>query len=197
MSGIATALQLRREKDQGVGSNSRAVKYLNQDYEALRRRCLETGRLFQDETFEALPSSLGFNELGPGSYKIRGVSWQRPTELTSDPQFIVSGASRTDICQGALVSKICKKLLNTSSKQTQSAGEQLENSWRPAGDQLETSWRTAGEQLENSWRTAGDQLETSWRTAGEQLENSWRPAGDQLENSCISADILISVFWPL
>uniref|UniRef100_A0A3B4VJT7 Calpain-2 catalytic subunit n=1 Tax=Seriola dumerili TaxID=41447 RepID=A0A3B4VJT7_SERDU len=102
MAGIATTLQHHREKIQGIGSNSRAVKYLNQDYEALRQRCFETGQLFQDETFPALPSSLGFNELGPSSYKTRGVSWRRPTELTSDPEFIVSGATRTDICQGAL-----------------------------------------------------------------------------------------------
>uniref|UniRef100_A0A3B5AN65 Calpain-2 catalytic subunit n=1 Tax=Stegastes partitus TaxID=144197 RepID=A0A3B5AN65_9TELE len=102
MSGIAATLQHRREKNQGVGSNSQAVRYLNQDYEALRQRCFESGCLFQDDTFPATASSLGFNELGPGSYKTRGVSWQRPTELTSDPEFIVSGASRTDICQGAL-----------------------------------------------------------------------------------------------
>uniref|UniRef100_A0A8C9X9Q7 Calpain-2 catalytic subunit n=1 Tax=Sander lucioperca TaxID=283035 RepID=A0A8C9X9Q7_SANLU len=102
MSGIAATLQRRREKEQGIGSCSQAVKYLNQDYEALRRRCLESGSLFKDDAFPAETSSLGFKELGAGSYKIRGVSWKRPTELTSDPQFIVSGASRTDICQGAL-----------------------------------------------------------------------------------------------
>ena len=79
MSGIAAAVQHRREKNQGIGTNSQAVKYLNQDYEALRQRCFESGRLFQDESFPALPSSLGFNELGPNSYKVRGVSWQRPT----------------------------------------------------------------------------------------------------------------------
>uniref|UniRef100_A0A7N6BUR2 Calpain-2 catalytic subunit n=1 Tax=Anabas testudineus TaxID=64144 RepID=A0A7N6BUR2_ANATE len=102
MSGIAATLQHRREKNQGVGSNSQAVKYLNQDYEVLRQRCFESGQLFQDETFPALPSSLGFKELGSASYKTRGVTWKRPTELTSDPEFIVSGATRTDICQGAL-----------------------------------------------------------------------------------------------
>lgn len=79
MSGVASKLQHDREKAQGIGTNAHAVKYLNQDYEALRRHCLETGRLFEDETFEAEASSLGFNELGPGSYKIRGVTWQRPT----------------------------------------------------------------------------------------------------------------------
>ncbi|XP_029904521.1 calpain-2 catalytic subunit-like isoform X3 [Myripristis murdjan] len=102
MSGIAATLQHRREKGQGIGTNSHAVKYLNQDYEALRRNCFESGRLFQDETFPALASSLGFKELGPGSYKTRGISWRRPPELTRNPQFIVSGACRTDICQGAL-----------------------------------------------------------------------------------------------
>ncbi|KAM6942171.1 calpain 2, (m/II) large subunit, like [Lycodopsis pacificus] len=102
MSGIATTLQRRRDKDQGIGSCCQAVKYLNQDFEALKEHCLESGRLFQDESFPPLTSSLGFKELGPGSSKTRGVSWERPTELTSDPEFIVSGASRTDICQGAL-----------------------------------------------------------------------------------------------
>uniref|UniRef100_A0A3Q3ACW2 Calpain-2 catalytic subunit n=1 Tax=Kryptolebias marmoratus TaxID=37003 RepID=A0A3Q3ACW2_KRYMA len=102
MSGIATTLRHLRDKERGIGTNSQAVRYLNQDYEVLLQRCLESGRLFQDDTFPAEPASLGFNELGPNSYKVRGVSWQRPTELTSQPEFIVSGASRTDICQGAL-----------------------------------------------------------------------------------------------
>ncbi|KAG7217981.1 hypothetical protein INR49_008133 [Caranx melampygus] len=112
MAGIASTLQRLRNQNQGLGTNSRAIKYLNQDYESLRQRCFESGQLFQDDTFPALPSSLGFNELGPTSYKTRGVSWQRPTvsdgpvrsgpELTSDPEFIISEATRTDICQGAL-----------------------------------------------------------------------------------------------
>ncbi|KAL2083283.1 hypothetical protein ACEWY4_021056 [Coilia grayii] len=102
MSGIASKLQHDREKAQGIGTNSQAVKYLNQDYEALRRNCLESGRLFEDETFEAEPSSLGFKELGAGSSKARGVTWKRPTELTRNPKFIQQDATRTDICQGAL-----------------------------------------------------------------------------------------------
>jgi len=78
MSGIAATLQHRRDRDRGIGSCSQAVKYLNQDFEALRRQCAESGRLFLDETFPAQGSSLGFKELGPGSYKTRGVSWERP-----------------------------------------------------------------------------------------------------------------------
>uniref|UniRef100_A0A8C3AAZ7 Calpain-2 catalytic subunit n=1 Tax=Cyclopterus lumpus TaxID=8103 RepID=A0A8C3AAZ7_CYCLU len=102
MSGIAAKLQHKRDKSHGIGSNSRAVKYLNQDFEALRQSCLERGQLFQDDCFEALPSSLGYEELGPNSYKVRGITWKRPRELCSNPQFIVENATRTDICQGAL-----------------------------------------------------------------------------------------------
>ncbi|XP_040905136.1 calpain-2 catalytic subunit-like [Toxotes jaculatrix] len=102
MSGIAAKLQHNRERSHGIGSNSNAVKYLNQDFESLRRSCLERGQLFEDDCFEALPSSLGFNELGPNSYKTRGITWKRPMELCSNPKFIVENATRTDICQGAL-----------------------------------------------------------------------------------------------
>lgn len=87
MSGIASKLQHDREKAQGIGSNAQAVKYLGQDFEALRRNCVECGQLFRDETFEALPLSLGFNELGPNSHKVRGVTWKRPTVGYSSHHF--------------------------------------------------------------------------------------------------------------
>nr|XP_023999148.1 calpain-2 catalytic subunit-like [Salvelinus alpinus] len=102
MAGIASKLQHDREKAQGIGSNARAVKYLGQDFEALKASCLERGQLFQDELFEAIPASLGFKDLGPNSSKVRGIKWMRPMELTFNPQFIAGGATRTDICQGAL-----------------------------------------------------------------------------------------------
>ncbi|XP_026634332.1 calpain-2 catalytic subunit-like [Microtus ochrogaster] len=102
MAGIAIKLAKDREAAEGLGSHERAVKYLNQDYETLRNECLEAGALFQDPSFPALPSSLGYKELGPYSSKTRGIEWKRPTEICSDPQFIVGGATRTDICQGAL-----------------------------------------------------------------------------------------------
>ncbi|XP_023986510.1 calpain-2 catalytic subunit isoform X2 [Physeter macrocephalus] len=102
MAGIAVKLARDREAAEGLGSHERAVKYLNQDYAALRDECLEAGALFQDPSFPALPSSLGFKELGPYSSKTRGIEWKRPTEICDDPQFITGGATRTDICQGAL-----------------------------------------------------------------------------------------------
>uniref|UniRef100_A0A2K5W843 Calpain-2 catalytic subunit n=1 Tax=Macaca fascicularis TaxID=9541 RepID=A0A2K5W843_MACFA len=101
MAGIAAKLVKDREAAE-LGSHERAIKYLNQDYEALRNECLEAGTLFQDPSFPAIPSALGFKELGPYSSKTRGIEWKRPTEICADPQFIIGGATRTDICQGAL-----------------------------------------------------------------------------------------------
>ncbi|XP_038669776.1 calpain-2 catalytic subunit-like [Scyliorhinus canicula] len=102
MSGMASRIKKLRDQAAGIGSYGQPVKFLRQDYEALRQQCLETGSLFCDESFPACPSALGHNELGPGSFKTRDVEWRRPKDLCADPKFIVGEASRTDICQGAL-----------------------------------------------------------------------------------------------
>uniref|UniRef100_A0A8C5BW00 Calpain 2, (m/II) large subunit b n=1 Tax=Gadus morhua TaxID=8049 RepID=A0A8C5BW00_GADMO len=86
----------------GFGTNANAVKYLNQDFHSLRAQSQSQGALFCDHTFAAAPESLGFKDLGRNSPKTRGVTWKRPTELVSSPEFIIGGATRTDICQGGL-----------------------------------------------------------------------------------------------
>ncbi|KAL6461892.1 hypothetical protein MHYP_G00300370 [Metynnis hypsauchen] len=93
MSGVAGKLLHER---------SRTLRYLEQDYAALWGACLNERCLFEDATFEAGPRALGFRELGPGSPKTSGVTWLRPKELTTEAQFIVERADRTDIIQGAL-----------------------------------------------------------------------------------------------
>ncbi|XP_032297559.1 calpain-1 catalytic subunit [Coturnix japonica] len=101
-TGVSAQVQRQRAKALGLGQHQNALRFRGQDYAALRDRCLQDGTLFRDETFPPSASSLGFKELGPGSSKTRGVTWKRPTELCRHPQFIVDGATRTDICQGAL-----------------------------------------------------------------------------------------------
>nr|XP_023663480.1 calpain-2 catalytic subunit-like isoform X2 [Paramormyrops kingsleyae] len=101
-SGIAAKLQHNRDRAQGIGSHEKAVKFLEQDFKALRQECLKSGKLFEDDAFPADPASLGYKELGPKSAKVRGITWKRPKELCPSPQFIVGGAIRTDICQGEL-----------------------------------------------------------------------------------------------
>uniref|UniRef100_A0A7N8XK82 Calpain 11 n=1 Tax=Mastacembelus armatus TaxID=205130 RepID=A0A7N8XK82_9TELE len=100
--GISATIYTNRLRAEGMGSKEQAVAFANQDYEALKQQCVESGCLFEDPCFPAEPPSLGFKELAPYSSKTRDVEWMRPTELTGDPQFIIGGATRTDICQGAL-----------------------------------------------------------------------------------------------
>lgn len=79
MSGMAAAVAKERAAALGAGRHDRAVPYLGQEFGALRQECLEGGRLFQDPSFPAGPTALGYRELGPGSYKTQGVVWRRPT----------------------------------------------------------------------------------------------------------------------
>uniref|UniRef100_A0A674MUB8 Calpain 2, (m/II) large subunit b n=1 Tax=Takifugu rubripes TaxID=31033 RepID=A0A674MUB8_TAKRU len=102
MSGVASTLAKKRALAAGFGTNANAVPYLNQNFAALRAECLSARKLFCDPAFPAAPEALGFKELGRSSYKVRGVTWKRPAELVSNPEFIMGGATRTDICQGAL-----------------------------------------------------------------------------------------------
>uniref|UniRef100_A0A8C0YC13 Calpain 8 n=1 Tax=Cyprinus carpio carpio TaxID=630221 RepID=A0A8C0YC13_CYPCA len=102
MSNIAKVLSKRQDRGEGLGTNKKAIPFNKQDYQTLKQECLAKKTLFCDPTFPAESASLGYNELGPQSSQTRGVQWKRPKELCSNPQFIVDGATRTDICQGAL-----------------------------------------------------------------------------------------------
>ncbi|XP_072906357.1 calpain-2 catalytic subunit-like [Hemitrygon akajei] len=73
---MASRINKCRERAAGTGSWEQPVKFLKQDYEALRQQCLETGNLFCDESFPACPSSLGYNKFGPD--KTKDVEWKRP-----------------------------------------------------------------------------------------------------------------------
>ncbi|XP_064787426.1 calpain-1 catalytic subunit-like [Oncorhynchus masou masou] len=101
-SGMAAKLRSQWDRDEGLGQNHNAVKFQGQDFESLRAQCLQCNSLFEDSLFPCAASSLGFNELGPRSSKTQGVRWKRPPEICTRPQFIMDGATRTDICQGAL-----------------------------------------------------------------------------------------------
>ncbi|KAK5873288.1 hypothetical protein PBY51_018340 [Eleginops maclovinus] len=100
--GVSARLQHSRLRAAGLGSVQEALRYQSQDFRVLQEDCLQSGVLFQDPMFPAEPGALGFKDLAPYSTKTRGVEWKRPPEMTENPQFIVGGASRTDVCQGAL-----------------------------------------------------------------------------------------------
>lgn len=78
-TGVAARLRSEWDRTEGLGQNDKALKFLGQDFESLRASCLQSGHLYEDETFPAQSSSLGFKELAPGSAKTKGVRWMRPT----------------------------------------------------------------------------------------------------------------------
>uniref|UniRef100_A0A3P9L0B4 Calpain-3 n=1 Tax=Oryzias latipes TaxID=8090 RepID=A0A3P9L0B4_ORYLA len=63
----------------------------------LRDKYVKKKVLFEDPLFPANDSSLFYSD--KPSMKIE---WKRPTEICENPQFIIDGANRTDICQGEL-----------------------------------------------------------------------------------------------
>lgn len=79
VGGISASIYANRLRAEGMGSKDQAVPFCNQDYEALKQQCVESGCLFEDPYFAAEPLALGFKELAPHSSKTRGVEWQRPT----------------------------------------------------------------------------------------------------------------------
>ncbi|XP_072545600.1 calpain-3 isoform X2 [Salminus brasiliensis] len=91
-----------RERRDGEGSVSKPLRFSGQDFTILKQECLQKKALFEDETFPATVESLGYKELGHKSNKVKNIVWKRPKDICDNPQFIVGGASRTDICQGDL-----------------------------------------------------------------------------------------------
>ncbi|KAB0341424.1 hypothetical protein FD754_018350 [Muntiacus muntjak] len=79
MAALAARVARQRAAAEGLGSSQKAVKYLGQDFEALRQQCLDSGVLFKDPEFPACPSALGYKDLGPCSPQTQGVVWKRPT----------------------------------------------------------------------------------------------------------------------
>uniref|UniRef100_A0AAQ5Y1Q3 Calpain-1 catalytic subunit n=1 Tax=Amphiprion ocellaris TaxID=80972 RepID=A0AAQ5Y1Q3_AMPOC len=82
-TGMAARLRSQWDRDEGLGQNHNAVKFLGQDFESLRAQCQRSGRLFEDSLFPCAASSLGFDELGPRSSKTSGVRWMRPTGINT------------------------------------------------------------------------------------------------------------------
>ncbi|XP_039597142.1 calpain-3 isoform X2 [Polypterus senegalus] len=66
-------------------------------FHELRDKYFQKNVLFEDPVFPADDSSLFYSQQYPITFE-----WKRPHEICENPQFIVGGANRTDICQGDL-----------------------------------------------------------------------------------------------
>ncbi|XP_061424371.1 calpain-8-like isoform X1 [Lethenteron reissneri] len=79
------------------GSAERPASHLEQDFEILRRACLDRGELFEDAAFPPGPEALGSLDADA-----ENIHWLRPQEICPTPRFIAEGATISDICQGEL-----------------------------------------------------------------------------------------------
>uniref|UniRef100_A0A4W5MG97 Calpain-3 n=1 Tax=Hucho hucho TaxID=62062 RepID=A0A4W5MG97_9TELE len=88
-NSIYTAILSRNE---AVKDAKRLKNFLE-----LRDKYVHKKVLFEDPLFPPNDSSLWYSSKFPIDFE-----WKRPTEICDNPQFIIDGASRTDICQGEL-----------------------------------------------------------------------------------------------
>uniref|UniRef100_A0A2K5HLN1 Calpain 9 n=1 Tax=Colobus angolensis palliatus TaxID=336983 RepID=A0A2K5HLN1_COLAP len=80
-----------------VPKDARTTHSSGQSFEQLKQECLQRGTLFEDADFPASNSSLFYSERPQVPFV-----WKRPGEIVKNPEFILGGATRTDICQGEL-----------------------------------------------------------------------------------------------
>lgn len=70
--------------------------YLNQSYNEIKKECLKSNRLFEDDKFAADSSILS------KSKQYKRINWKRPHEICTNPKFIVKQIEPNDIDQGGL-----------------------------------------------------------------------------------------------
>ncbi|CAH2249918.1 calpain-9 [Pelobates cultripes] len=85
------------KKEPSVPETARNIHSSGKSYQEIKQECLQKGTLFEDVDFPANDGSLFFSE----KPNIPFV-WKRPKDIASNAQFILGGASRTDVCQGDL-----------------------------------------------------------------------------------------------
>ncbi|XP_052009947.1 calpain-1 catalytic subunit [Xyrauchen texanus] len=83
-----------------MGSANNPLNFLNQDYQELHKQCLTKNNLYIDELFPPNRSSIGTLDKDIEMANNQ-VQWKRPSDLVSNPCFIVEGISRFDYKQGS------------------------------------------------------------------------------------------------
>ncbi|CAL4072971.1 unnamed protein product [Meganyctiphanes norvegica] len=73
-----------------------------EDFERLRKECLEEGRLYEDPDYPAENSSLYYSDKFLDDLSLGRIEWRRPKELCDDPKLFSEGHDRFDVVQGQL-----------------------------------------------------------------------------------------------
>uniref|UniRef100_UPI00398F662A calpain-14-like n=1 Tax=Pristiophorus japonicus TaxID=55135 RepID=UPI00398F662A len=90
-----TRQQASSKREGPLGSRSNPRAHNQQDYDSLLRSCLQRRSWFADPTFPADRTSIGDS-------KAQVAHWRRPHQIHRNPQFVVDGITRFDVCQGTV-----------------------------------------------------------------------------------------------
>ncbi|XP_050988469.1 calpain-1 catalytic subunit [Labeo rohita] len=81
-----------------TGTLNDPFKFLNQDYQELKKSFITNNKRFVDDKFPPESSSIDPNK--KLKLDLDKIEWLRPSKIVSDPQLIVQGVSRFDYSQG-------------------------------------------------------------------------------------------------
>ena len=78
-------------------ADQKILPFKGQDYEQLKKECVQSGRLFEDPLFLPTDKNLFYTQAPPS-----GTKWLRPKEISTKPLFIDGEANAHDLDQGYL-----------------------------------------------------------------------------------------------
>lgn len=73
------------------------MAHFKQNYDEIKRKCLQNNELWEDPLFPAVDISIFHSQKPPKPFE-----WKRPHDIAKDPQLFVGGASQFDVAQGEL-----------------------------------------------------------------------------------------------
>ncbi|XP_016330979.1 calpain-1 catalytic subunit-like [Sinocyclocheilus anshuiensis] len=82
-----------------TGTLDDPLKFLDQDYQELKKSCITNQKRFVDDKFP--PESSSIDPKNKLKLDLDQIEWLRPSKIVSDPQIIVQGVSRFDYSQGS------------------------------------------------------------------------------------------------
>uniref|UniRef100_A0A8C2GTF6 Zgc:162184 n=1 Tax=Cyprinus carpio TaxID=7962 RepID=A0A8C2GTF6_CYPCA len=82
-----------------AGTLDDPLKFLDQDYQELKKSCITDQKRFVDDKFP--PDSSSIDPKNKLKLDLDKIEWLRPSKIVSDPQLIVQGVSRFDYSQGS------------------------------------------------------------------------------------------------
>ncbi|XP_052437301.1 calpain-1 catalytic subunit isoform X2 [Carassius gibelio] len=94
----------KRSKNETTTNNNTGtlddpLKFLDQDYQELKKLCITNLKRFVDDKFP--PDSSSIDPKNKLKMNLDQIEWLRPSKIVSDPQLIVQGVSRFDYSQGS------------------------------------------------------------------------------------------------